>query len=293
MAGEFVNPAFLIRNAPVRIMVNTVPPPRATRSQPPKEAGLYSIAVVARTLDLLDVVAAHRPLTLTELSQLSGIGKGATFRILANLEERGYVERDEATGRYRLGVKLVQLGARAASGFDLRSTARPILEALQEDTGETVTLGIPAAEGVVSIDIVERQHGLRMSGELGKRDDYHATSLGKAIAAYWPEVETQLEALLAHGPLHRKTVHTIVDPLALRQELEATRARGYAVDNEESEVGVRCVAAPVLDHRGAVVAAVSVAGPVSRLSTARISSLGPKVVVAAQRISEAMGYSPG
>jgi IclR family acetate operon transcriptional repressor len=166
------------------------------------------------------------------------------------------------------------------------------MEDLQTESAETVNLGVPAPDAVIYIDVVERPHGLRMSTEVGRREPYHATALGKAIAAHWPEFETQLEALLAHGPLAKKTPRTIVDPLTLRRELEATRARGYAIDDEESESGVRCVGAPVFDHRGAVIAAISLAGPASRLPASRIAALGPKVVAAARRISAGMGFSP-
>ena len=255
-------------------------------------ANPYSIAVVARTLDVLEVLAAHRPLTLTELSRQAGATKGATFRILANLQERGYVERDPATGRYRLGLKLVQLGAHAARGLDLRTVARPILEDLQAECGETVNLAVPASDGVIYIDVVERAHGLRMSAEIGRRDPYHATALGKAIAAHWPEFETQLEALVAHAPLVKRTPKTIVEPRALRRDLEEARARGYAIEDEESEIGVRAAAAPVADHGGAVIAAVSVAGPTSRLPRDRVAVLGPRVAAAAQRIAARMGSSP-
>jgi len=254
-----------------------------------REANPYGIAVVGRTLDVLEALGAHRPPTLTELSRLVGATKGATFRILANLQARGYVERDAETGRYRLGLKLVQLGSQAAQGRDLRTMARPALEALQADSGETVALGVPATDGVTYIDVVERPHGLRTSAEIGRREPYHATALGKAVAAHWPELETQLEVLVSQAGLTKRTAKTVVSPRTLRRELEETRARGYAIEDEESEIGVRAVAAPVADHGGVVIGAVSVAGPTSRLTPSRLASLGPRVAAAAKQIAARMG----
>src|SRR6266545_2002433 len=117
--------------------------------QGPKRGGRYPIAVLTKALDLLDLLDAREALTLTELSVLAGINKATTLRVLANLEDRGYVERDPATARYRLGVRLLQLGNRKSEGLDLRTVARPVLKRLHTEFAETVNLAIPTAAGIV------------------------------------------------------------------------------------------------------------------------------------------------
>ena len=257
-------------------------------SQAPR-AGRYTIAVLTKALDLIDLLDAHESLTLTELSARSGINKVTALRILANLEGRGYVERDEATGRYRLGVRLLQLGMRKTEGLDLRTVARPILKRLHADTDETVNLAIPGPDGIFYIDILESPLGLRMAATIGARDDYHATALGKAILANLPPAAQ--EETLRRQRLPKKTPRTIVEPGALARELDLVRKRGYAVDDEENETGARCVAAPIFDHRGRVVAAISVSGPASRLTADREAELAARVKATSQQISALMGYT--
>lgn len=252
----------------------------------PVRVGRYPIAVLTKALDLLDLLDAEEGLTLTELSGRAGINKATALRILANLADRDYVERD-GNGRYRLGVRLIQLGARKSAGLDLRSVARPILQDLQAETGETVNLAVPAATGVIYIDIIESAHGLRMAATVGKSDDYHATALGKAIMAWWPE--PTVAEHVRRRPLMPKTHRTIVDREALVRDLVAIRDRGFALDDEENEVGARCVAAAVLDQHDKVVGAISVSGPASRLTPERCSEVAGAVVTASKQISAMMG----
>ncbi|MER3403917.1 MAG: IclR family transcriptional regulator [Chloroflexota bacterium] len=255
-----------------------------------RSAGRYRIGVLAKALDLVDLLDEHEALTLTELSSRSGINKVTVLRILANLEERGYVERDEATGQYRLGFRLLQLGMRKSEGLDLRTVARPVLKTLHAETGETVNLAIPNRDRLVYIDIIESTHGLRMAATIGARDDYHSTALGKAMLAYQPA--SFREELLARQALPRKTSHTIVEPGALQAELDRVREAGFAVDDEENEPGARCIAAPVFDYHGRVVAAISISGPASRVSQDRERDLATRVTAAARQISLALGFRP-
>lgn len=248
---------------------------------------LYPIAVLGKAFSLLDLLEGHQPLSLTELSNRAGIGKATAYRILTNLESHGYVERADSS-QYRLGFRLMQLGMRVTAGLDLRKAAQPLLESLQAEFGETVNLAVPGKGGVVYIEILESAQGLRTAAAPGGQDDFHSTALGKAILAWWP---TSLrEEFFASTPLPGKTPNTIIDADALRSELRRVRDRGYAIDNEENEVGARCAAAPVFDRTGTVIAAISVSGPASRLASARIARVSANVVAASQRISARMGY---
>ena len=277
------------REATARVDESKVAGDGDGRTSEKSAAGRYRIGVLAKALDLIDLLDTHEALTLTELSAHSGINKVTTLRILVNLEERGYVERDEASGRYRLGFRLLQLGMRASERLDLRTTARPVLKSLHAETGETVNLAIPGQDGLIYIDIIESTHGLRMAATIGARDDYNSTALGKAMLAHLPAA--QRDELLAGQTLPRKTSRTIVEPQALLEELERVRRTGYAVDDEENEPGARCLAAPVFDYQGRLVAAISLSGPSSRVTPERESELAARVRDAAARISAALGYS--
>ncbi len=249
----------------------------------------YPIAVLGKAFNLLDLLEGHQPLSLTELSDRAGLDKATAYRILTNLESRGYVERGESS-QYRLGVRLMQLGMRVTDGLYLRKLAQPLLESLQAEFDETVNLAVPGKRGVVYIEILESAQGLRMAAAAGAQDEFHSTAIGKAILAFWP---TPLrEEFLASAALPAKTPNTIVDPDALRSELGRVRERGYATDNEENEVGARCVGAPVFDRAGRVIAAISVSGPASRLTSVRIAAVAVSLLAASQRISARMGYQP-
>lgn len=248
--------------------------------------GKYSIAVLGKALDLLDVLDGDDALTLTELSNRAGIPKPTALRILSNLEERRYVERD-VHGQYRLGMRLLQLGSRKSAGIDLRTVARPAMKALHAEFDETVNLAVPAEDGIIYIDILQSPRGLRMAATVGMRDHYHSSALGKAMMASWPE--GRAKSFLG-GALGRKTARTVATIDELMLELDRVRETGYAIDDEENEVGARCVGAPIFDHRGVCVGAISVSGSASRLTDDRIEVLADRVRAAAATISRTMGH---
>lgn len=247
----------------------------------------YRIAVVERTLDLLEVLAgADTPLGVSDLARNIGATKSAVFRLLVNLERRGYVVRDPISSKYQLGGELVRLGQRALESSDIRSRARPILEMLHGRFNETVNLGVFADLLVSYVDMIESDQGLRMAARVGVTDQMHSTSLGKAILSFLPAAE--LERILAR-PLVPRTPLTITDPDALRTELLTIRQIGVAEDRGENEVGARCFGAPIFDHRGKVVAAVSVASPQSRVDDDRGRQISEAVRDAAADITARLG----
>ncbi len=247
----------------------------------------YSIAVVIRTLDLLEAIAeSDTPVALTHLAHRIGATKSATYRILANLEGRGYVVKDSATTHYQLGLRLASLGQRALGTFDLRQAARATLEQLHQQFRETVNLGVFEQGEVIYIDMIESDQGLRMAARVGAKDHAHTTALGKAILAFLPD--DVLEALLRH-PLAARTERSLTDPERLEAELTRIRELGVAEDLGENEPGARCFGAPIFDHSGAVVAAISVSGPESRVDDVRAAAIAAAVRDAAQQITERIG----
>ncbi len=247
----------------------------------------YHIAVVDRTLDLLEILGSSGvPLGVSEMARAIGATKSAVFRLLVNLERRGYVVRDTNSGKYQLGGELIRLGQRALESSDLRSRARPGLEGLHLRFNETVNLAIFDHTHVSYVDMIESDHGLRMAARVGGTDALHSTALGKATLSFLSAAEQ--ERILA-GPLERRTDRTMTDPDELRAELSSIRQRGFAEDNGENEPGSRCFGAPIFDHQGQILAAVSVSGPESRVDDEQARQIAAAVRNAAASITQRLG----
>lgn len=251
------------------------------------ETPSYSIAVLDRSLDVLEELATSSDARgITEIAHAIGATKSSTFRILATLENRGYVFREPDSGKYRLGTSLFRLGQRSLESVELRSVARPVLENLHHRFNETVNLGTLVEQRIVYVDMIESDRGLRMSARVGAQDEVHSTAIGKAILAYISDerLEKHLER-----PLPRLTPNTITDPEALREELAQIRTSGFSRDRGENEEGASCFGAPVFDHRGEVVAGLSVSGPEGRLAGEVAQDVAVAVRAAAQHVTERLG----
>jgi IclR family KDG regulon transcriptional repressor len=249
----------------------------------------YQVQVLDRALAILDLLSADGPdLSLGEVSDKLALHKSTVHRLIMVLERHKLIERNSINGRYRLGLKLFELGTRAVSQLDLRERARPVLERLVLETSETVHLGILDDTEVLYLDKVEPARSVRMSSSVGRRNPAYCTAMGKSILAYLPEA--QVEAIVRKHGLKAMTANTITSLLELKAELAAIRERGYAVDNEEIEEGVRCVGCVVRDFSGGPIAAISVSGPAFRISREKAKSLSRPVVAAANALSAELGY---
>jgi len=248
----------------------------------------YVVAAVARALGILENVdGGVRGTGITELSRRLGLGKSTVHRLCATLEHHGYLVRDPGTGRYRLSLRVFQIGSHALEALDLPARAMPALEALGAATEETVHLAVLDGAEVIFIGKVESPRPLRLYSQVGRRCPAHCTAVGKVLLAH---AGAEQRALLAARPLKRYTPKTITSPAGLERELDDVRRRGHAADEEEFEEGIRCVAAPVRDYRGRVVAALSVSAPAGRLPRARTASLVEQVLDTARRVSEELGH---
>ena len=246
-----------------------------------------AVKTVVKALALIDLVsAAPDGLSLADLVSKSGVPKPTAHRILAVLVDEGYLRFIDDT-RYGLGSELLVLGSAYLDSLDLRREAADILRQLVAATDEVSHLGVLDEHRVVYIDKVEAPHGLRMHSRVGGTQPAHATGLGKAILAHsaTDAVNTVIEA-----GLYPQTDRTITDPDTFLQELRAVRRRGYAVDDVENEEGIRCVAAPILDHRGTVLAGLSVAGPDYRLTTDDVTRVASVLRQHALALSRRFGY---
>lgn len=224
---------------------------------------------------------------LVDLSTRLGENKSTVLRLLSTLESHGLVQQDAQTKRYSLGLKVLQLASEALSNIDIRGAAQDVLYELNDLTGETVHLGIYDEPQVVYIDKRESTFPIRMYSRVGARAECYCTGVGKAIIAFLTDVELERYQRKVHFTQY--TPNTITSLAALREEVQRIRARGYALDEQEHEEGVRCVAAPVFEFQGRVAGAVSVAAPAFRKSAEEIEALAPVLVEAAGRISGNLG----
>jgi IclR family transcriptional regulator, KDG regulon repressor len=250
----------------------------------------YNIAVLESALKTLDHFLACDldGSNLSEISKQLGITISRTFRILSTLESRDYVRQDPATRRYRLGVRLIELGERARKEFRLVEVAAPILTQLAEQTGETVFLGVLDGQEMICIDRRESIHSIRLNAEIGQRIPLHTGGVAKTLFAY--QAPAFIEEYLRR-PLARATDLTITHPQRMREALEEIRRRGVCVTRGDLEVGACSVAAPIRDHRGNVVAAISAAGPEDRFGPEDEPRLVNTVQKAAGEISRRLGYA--
>ncbi|MEW5961623.1 MAG: IclR family transcriptional regulator, partial [Chloroflexota bacterium] len=250
----------------------------------------YNIRAVDRGIRVLSVLSDGKPRTLTELSEEIALNSSTTFRLLATLAYHHYVEREGQTGVYRLGLACLELARAYLVGNDLRQAALPQLEKLRDDSTETVHLGVLDKMEVVYL---EKLHGLHavglMTSRVGGRSPAYCTGLGKALLAY-TDLEKVREYFGQTG-LHRYTDTTIQTAVELVEHLKQVRRQGYAFDQGEHETEVRCIAAPIFDLKGQVVAALSVSGPAGRLDPLEAKQdLIDRALQAAQAISARLGH---
>jgi len=259
-------------------------------SQQRADSSRYRVQVLDRVAGILQVLAdARTALAPIEIADRLSLHKSTLHRLLAALEQLGYIRRHPGNGRYALGLKLFEFGSRAVAGLNLHDYGQPVVERLVTDTGETAHLCVMVDAHMVSIVIAEGTRTIRPPATVGRRTPMHCTSVGKAMLAHLPD--RARDAVLDSCPLRAYTRRTLDTRAALLAELARIRTRGYAVDDEEIEDGLRCIGAPVRNHSGAVIAAMSIAGPAFRLSRKRIPVLARIVMDGAARLSEQLGYS--
>jgi len=244
---------------------------------------------VAKAFSIIEILAscAEAGISLTELSTALDMPKSTAHRYLATLLELRLAERN-GVDRFRLGTKVIELAGSFLASSDLRKESEATLEEMAEKSGETTHLAVPSGAEVVYIAKVESRHTLGMFSHIGARLPMHCTALGKSILAF-SGVE-RLREVLSEPPKPR-TPNTITSEQALRQELDRIRSQGFAIDNEENEVGIRCVGAPIIDYTGRAIAAMSISGPSDRMDRERCMQWGPLLREATMKISKRKGFS--
>ncbi len=255
----------------------------------------YSIQTVSNALRMLESFHRADELGVSELARRLRLHKNNVFRLLATLEEHGYIEQSSDNDRYRLGTRCLELGQGFIRSQSMLGRARPILEELVLKVGETAHIAVLRDHEVVHLDGVQPDQMLLTSLRVGERLPVHCTALGKVLVGCGGEwvLDSFAKSVAAGSRFVSRTDRTIVEMDKLFEELRRVADRGFALDSEECEAGMSCGAAPVYDVSGTVVGAISVSGPSSRLSEDLLrSEIGRRVCSAAEQLSLELGHRP-
>lgn len=244
---------------------------------------------VDRTLSILELLSNYNDgLGITEISSMIDLHKSTVHRLLGTLIYKGFVIQDASTNKYKLTLKLYELGSKKVASMDILKISKPYTEKLMKTVNEVVHLVIRDENDIVYIDKVEADNTIRMASTIGRRSPLYRTSVGKAMLAYLSDEE--VEEIWSNSKIEKLTEHTITELEALKKELKEIKEKGYAVDNEENELGVRCIGAPVFNHNGCVEGAISISGPTIRVTKDKIEEFAEEVKKYADLISKELGY---
>jgi DNA-binding IclR family transcriptional regulator len=253
-----------------------------------KDPNEYNVRAVERALQILGCFDDEHPERgISEIAQVAGLHKATAYRIVTTLVNYGYLEWIPESQKYKLGLELSNLGYQVIRRMDLRTEALPYMKKMVQEWDETCDLSIFDQGRVFYLEVLRGNHALTIAAAVGQRLPAHCTASGKLFLAYLPPEE--LNAVLKQ-PLTAYTDNTITSPELLRDQLEVVRERGYSVDNEEYEVGICAVSAPIFNRGGAVIAAIGGPCPVSRMTPERITEIAEAFKEAGQAISRRMGY---
>ena len=255
-----------------------------------KDKPAYPIKVLNKSLSILETLLQHNsPMSMTEISEKLGLYPSTIHRILDTLKHWGYVEQGSNNQKYQLGLKLLELGMAKLHQIDLVKEAHPFLKELVNKCNETVHLGVLEEEEVLYLAKEESSQIIRMCSYVGKRAPVHCTALGKVLLAYLPEGEKK--KILGKRELPRLTEKTITDKEELEKELNKVKKQGFALDREENEKDVRCIAAPIRNYQGKVIAAISISSPSFRIDKNVQNNLKKVLIETSEKISKRLGYN--
>jgi IclR family KDG regulon transcriptional repressor len=257
------------------------------RKAGPARIKLGSVSTAARLLKAFS--DDDYELGISELAKRLGLAKSTVHRLASTLVDERLLERNPQDDKYRLGLLMFELGSRVRRKMDVSAEARPLLKTLAESTGETVHLAVVDQNSIIYMNRIESRRAIRTGSDLGTRAPLHCTGVGKAWLAFQPE--EVVDQVVAAG-LPSRTANTFTEAKALRHELAGVRVRGYAIEDEEMEIGLRSVAAPVRNHAGYVVAAIGIAGPAPRLTRKIMLAHARELLSATDAVSQRLGHQP-
>ena len=250
------------------------------------EGKYFFIRSLAKGLKIMELLSNNEALTVTQVAKLMNMNRAGSHRFLSTLKELGYADKDESS-RYYLTSKMIELGMKVLDRFEIRKIARPFLQELSTKFNESINLGYFNGEEVLTIDKIDSTEILRMDAGIGGGEPAYCTSLGKTIIAFLPD--TQLEEYLQKIELTPFTPNTVISKDKLKEELIQIKENGYSIDDEELSVGLRCVGAPLFDHSGQALYAISISGPSIRMGSKRIEEIQRELKKICKNLSGKMG----
>ena len=244
---------------------------------------------VERTLTIMELLSDYNEgLGLTDISSKVNLHKSTVHRLLGTLIYMGYVVQDPSSNKYRISLKLYEIGAKRVDSIGVLSASKPFTKVLMENTNEVVHLVVRDGNSIVYIDKVEANNTIIMASRVGKRSPMYCTSVGKAMLAHMGDSE--INDVWEQSKIEKLTDKTIVDLDEFKKELEDIRKKGYAEDDEENEIGVRCIGAPIFNRNGEIEGAISVSGPTIRVTKEKVAEIAAEVKKCAELISKELGY---
>lgn len=251
------------------------------------EEPYFLINSTVRTLNIMEYLSDKGEASVSEVSNHFKVNKSTAHRFLASMKHVGFVDQNPKNQKYKLSLKVFEIGNKVVDGLNLREIAKPVMIELSDITGETINLGIIDNYDVVYIEKVLSKNTLRQDCPIGGRDRVHATALGKAIIAFWP-LEYVEEYIRKKG-LNKVTDNTITDVELFYAELRNIRDKGYSLDKEETIIGLSCIAAPIFNNENKAIASISISSPTYRLDNNNIEKYKEEIIKASQRVSRQMG----
>lgn len=244
---------------------------------------------VERTLSILEVLSDYENgLGITEISEKVNLHKSTVHRLLNTLMIKDYVEQDEDTNRYKLTLKLFELGSKKVENMNIANVARPLLQELMEKTNEVIHLVVREGTEIVYIAKVESQNPIRMYSRIGKRSPVYCTAVGKAMLSHMTDDEVNF--IWDNSNIEKLTENTVVDFNKFKENLNIIKQQGYSIDEQENEIGIRCIASPILDYSGQVCGAISISGSIISFKEEKISEFSKLITEYANEISQELGY---
>jgi DNA-binding IclR family transcriptional regulator len=246
----------------------------------------FFINSLAKGMNILELLSENDTLSVVQAGRLMDINRASSHRFLSTLRELGYVDKDE-NSKYHLTSKLLMLGMKLLDRFEIRKVAQPFMQELAIMFNETINLGFFSGTEIITIDKIDSTEILRMDSGVGGKEPAHCTSMGKAILSYLPDIE--LEKYFEKSELKAFTINTLTSKDDIKKEILSIREKGYAIDDEEFSMGLRCVGAPIFSHDSNVCYAMSISGPTTRLKSEKIDKIKTELRKIAECLSEKLG----
>jgi IclR family transcriptional regulator, KDG regulon repressor len=247
------------------------------------------IQVIDRAFDIIELLSLEKDgLGVTEIGNRIGLHKSTVHRILSAMAERGYIEKVPSTGLYKIGLKLIEISSVYLNNVELKTEARPYLWELTNKLNQPTHLAILDGIEAVYIDKVDVVTSIRLYSQIGRRIPVYCSALGKSLLSGLSDAE--LDEVISKCSFQKVTSNTILNKEELHRQVRQTRIRGWSLDDEEHDEGIRCIASPIYDYRGKVIAAVSLAGPSTVICNEKDEETGRMVREASLKISKRLGY---